>query len=306
MTANSDKDGQRQERLSVAEASRGQGPAAGLARRLGAHRQGRNWRCACPCECGYSLSLSNGEGGRLLAHCFGGCEFDQIMLALVEYGLLDDDDNGLPVSPPVAICQRDDDGRRRRIEKARSIYASGVQDERIGVYLRSRGIRLGSSVLRFLEEAPHRLGARLPALLAPVADATGEQIGVHLTYLRRDGGGKADLPKEYQRESRGAIAGGAIRLHPYQGDELILSEGIESGLAAAEIFVQPCWTAVCAEGLRSVILPDCVTRVIIAADNDLPPGSATLWPRMTAGKPRAVRCGGSCFPLMLATISMTS
>ena len=66
--------------------------AAGIARQLGATRQGNNWRCACPRDCGYSLSLSDGEDGRLLAFCFGGCEFDEIMLALVEYGLLDDDD----------------------------------------------------------------------------------------------------------------------------------------------------------------------------------------------------------------------
>jgi putative DNA primase/helicase len=59
-----------------------------------------------------------------------------------------------------------------------------------------------------------------------------------------------------------------IRLHPYQGDELILSEGVETALAAAEIFVQPCWTTVCAGGLRSVVLPDYVTRILIAADHD--------------------------------------
>ena len=66
--------------------------------------------------------------------------------------------------------------------------------------------------MRFHEQAPHRLGARLPAMLAPVVDIDGEQIGVHMTYLRRDGAGKADLPKEFQRECRGALAGGAIRL----------------------------------------------------------------------------------------------
>ena len=81
-----------------------------------------------------------------------------------------------------------------RIAHARQIYDSGVRDERIAVYLRSREIGLTSPVLRFQEQAPHRLGARLPAMLAPSSMSTGEQIGVHLTYLRRDGGGKADAP----------------------------------------------------------------------------------------------------------------
>ena len=128
-------------------------------------RQGNNWRCACPRDCGYSLSLSDGEDGRLLAFCFGGCEFNEIMSALVEYGLLDDDDGDDPhVSRRVTVCQRDG---AERIAQARQIYASGVWDERIAVYLRSREIGLTSPVLRFHEQAPHRLGARLPAMLAP-------------------------------------------------------------------------------------------------------------------------------------------
>ena len=99
-----------------------------------------------------------------------------------------------------------------------AFYGSGVSDERIAVYLKSREIGLTSPVLRFQEQAPHRLGARLPAMLAPVVNVTGEQIGVHLTYLRRDGGGKATLPKEYQRECRGAIHGAAIRLAEHDPD----------------------------------------------------------------------------------------
>jgi hypothetical protein len=272
MSANSGKDSQRQERLSAAEASRGQGPAAGLARRLGAHRQGRNWRCACPCECGYSLSLTNGEGGRLLAHCFGGCEFDQIMLALVEYGLLDDDGAELDAPPGgQAIPGRDDAVRRRnKIQHAREIYAGGVWDERIQVYLRSRGITLTSRVLRFAEQAPHRLGARLPAMLAPVVDVNGEQIGVHMTYLKLDGGGKADLsPKDLQRECRGVIGGGAIRLMNHDpGVELVVAEGVETALSAAEIFSLPAWTMGSAGGLKTVELPPEARRVLIAADHD--------------------------------------
>jgi hypothetical protein len=85
--------------------------------------------------------------------------------------------------------------------------------------------------LKFQEQAPHRLGTRLPAMLAPVVDIYGEQIGAHMTYLRRDGAGKADLPKEYQRECRGVIHGGAIRLMPFDPKvELVISEGLETGL----------------------------------------------------------------------------
>jgi phage/plasmid primase-like uncharacterized protein len=242
--------------------------AGAIARRLGGQRQGNNWRCACPRDCGYSLSLSDGEDGRLLAFCFGGCEFDEIMPALVEYGLLDDDDDDRHVGErrPVHARRHDD---AERIVHARKIYDSGVWDERIVVYLRSRGIHLFSPGLRFIDQAPHRLGARLPAMLAPVVDIDGEQTGTHLTYLRPDGGGKADLPKEYRRESRGVIYGGAIRLAEHDPDaELVVGEGVESTFSAMQLFGQAGWAAVCAGGLKTMELPSDVRRIIIAADND--------------------------------------
>jgi putative DNA primase/helicase len=241
--------------------------AAGIARRLGATRHGNNWRCACPRGCGYGLSFRDTADGKLLAFCFGGCAFDEIMSALIEYGLLDDDDgDDLHVSRSVIVCQRD---HADRIAHAGRVYDSGVRDERIKIYLGSRGIGLISPVLRFSEQAPHRLGARVPAMLAPIVDVDGEQIGVHLTYLRRDGSGKAELTKEYQRECRGVIHGGAIRLIPFEPDvELVLAEGIETSLAASELFGLPCWSAVYAGGLRTVVLPPEVRRIVIAADRD--------------------------------------
>ena len=245
--------------------------AAGIAHQLGATRQGDNWRCACPRNCGYSLSLSDGEDGKLLAFCFGGCKFDEIALTLVEYGLLDGEGVSLDSPPGDRIARDRDDARRRRsIQQAREIYDSGAWDERIAVYLRSRGIGLIPPVLRFQEQAPHRLGTRLPAVIAPIVNVTGEQIGVHMTYLRRDGAGKAKLPKEHQRECRGVIRGGAIRLAEHDpGAELIVGEGIETVCSAMELFGLPCWSAVYAGGLIRVDLPPGVRRVIIAADNDV-------------------------------------
>jgi putative DNA primase/helicase len=247
------------------------GSAAAIARQLGGTRQGHNWRCLCPRDCGYSLSLTDSEDGRLLAFCFGGCEFSEVMPALVEYGLLDDDDGDASqvsrrvtgVSPSIPL-------KSERIAHARQIYDSGVYDERIAAYLRSRKIGMISPVLRFHEQAPHRLGARLPAMLAPVVNVIGEQTGVHMTYLRCDGCGKADLPKEHQRECRGGIHGGAIRLAEHDPNaELIIGEGIESTLSAMQLFDRAGWAAVYAGGLKALELPSTIRAVIIAADNDV-------------------------------------
>jgi putative DNA primase/helicase len=273
--------------------------AAGIARNLGAVRQGHNWRAPCPCECGYSFSLADGEDGHLLLYCFGGCPFDQIMSALVAYGLLDDNDGSLEAPTPVARQQEDGERRRRKIEQARELHASGVWDKRIKIYLRSRGIKYPPMAcdLRFLEAAPHRLGAKLPAMLAPIVDVNGEQTGVHLTYVRPDGKAKADLPKEYQRECRGVIRGGAIRLSERDLDlELIVAEGLETAISAMQLFGRACWATVSASGMAAVELPLHVRDIIIAADNDPPPhagqrAALALYDRLIAeGRSVRIKC----------------
>src|SRR6516165_2534564 len=125
--------------------------AATIGRNLGGQRQGHDWRCDCPLGCGYALSLAEGEDGRLLAHCFGGCDYHEIETALVEYGLFDDDD--LEVSRG-AKCQRLHDPADR-IEHARRLYESAAPDALIETYLLSRGISIGSVVLRFSPQFRH-------------------------------------------------------------------------------------------------------------------------------------------------------
>jgi hypothetical protein len=246
--------------------------AAFVAGNIGAVRQGHNWRAPCPLGCGYDLSLADGGDGRLLLFCYGGCSYNAVMAALVEYGLLDSDDGDLHAPPPAAICQSDRN-YKKRIGQARVIYSDAIRDRRranrIRAYLRSRGINLDPPILRIADEVPHRLGVRLPAIAAPVVDVDDWQIGVHLTYLSRSHDGKADLPKEFQRESRGVIRGGAIRLLPFNPEvELIVGEGVETALSAAEIFGLPAWSAVYAGGLKTVELPAEVKRILIAADRD--------------------------------------
>jgi putative DNA primase/helicase len=249
--------------------------AATIARRLGGYRSGHNWRCACPLGCGYTLALRDGDDEKLLAHCFGGCEFDDILIALVEYGLLDDIDSSgrIDIVNGSAIRRHDDDAER--IVRARQIYGWSATDKRVSAYLHSRGIILTSPVLRFSEQAPHRLGIHLPAMIAPVVNINGEQTGTHMTFLRADYSGKADIGKDFQRECRGLVRGGAIRLTPHDPNrELLIGEGIESTLSAMQLFGLPGWSAINAGGLKTIELPPAVRRVVIAADND---ASGTGW-----------------------------
>jgi len=88
--------------------------AAEIAHALGdARREGRGWRCRCPLHQGRSLTLRDGDGGRLLAWCFGGCDRLDVLAELRRRGLLD----GRTTSykrPSPQTAQREDVARTAR------------------------------------------------------------------------------------------------------------------------------------------------------------------------------------------------
>jgi len=273
---------------------------ATIARNLGGERSGANWRCPCPLGCGYWLSLAQGEDGRVLAHCFGGCDYHEIELSLVEYGLFDDDD--LEVSRGVAKCQRlDSVVKARRIDHTRQRYDSATSDPRIDTYLRSRGITIRSSILRFSPRYRHRLGIELPAILAPVVNIDGEQTGVHATFLKPDGSGLAfakpcNGEPDFRRQCNGVIRGGAIRLVSHDPErELILAEGVETALSASEVLELPAWSAVSAGGLKTVELPlGCAASSLLRIGTWVAPDSAMQLKRAGAGKSKDVLFASQC------------
>ena len=93
-------------------------------------------------------------------------------------------------------------------------------------------------------------GLHLPAMLGAVAIWPGrEVVGLHRTFLRVDGRGKA--PVSGNKLMLGKCAGGAVRLAP-AGPELVLSEGIETGLSVQQATGLPVWATLSTSGLRAV------------------------------------------------------
>ena len=127
--------------------------AADIAHALGdARRDGRGWRCRCPLHGGRSLTLRQGDGGRVLVWCFGGCNSHDVLAELRRCRLLDGKTQ--PRETITKIPPHNDDDRK--IARARHIWdgAYGCAAEPRGALSR--------------EPRHHRPATCLPALDIPM------------------------------------------------------------------------------------------------------------------------------------------
>ena len=124
--------------------------------------------------------------------------------------------------------------------------------------------------LRFhpgLRHAPTSL--IFPTMVAGVQAPTGEVAGVHRTFLSADGRNKAQV--KHPRMSLGRLAGGSVRLGPV-GEHVAIAEGIENALSAMQAMPGlVAWAALSTTGMKAVVLPPHIRKVLILADAD-PPG----------------------------------
>src|SRR5262249_4723211 len=138
---------------------------------------------------------------------------------------------------------------RDRLERADRIWRGSqlVPSTLAAVYLRARGIGylIDGADLRFRMDCSHPTGTRQPALIAAVRDVGGRLVGIHRTYLRRDGSGKAEI--EPTKASLGPVSGGAVRLASLDqvlaAGELVFAEGIETAASAGLMLNLPAWAA---------------------------------------------------------------
>ena len=120
-----------------------------------------------------------------------------------------------------------------------------------------------------------------PGLLATMSPVNGgKNAGLHRTFLRSDGLGKADVPTP--KRMMGQIAGctipiwrGETGLSPGQAIKqkkqgtLIVCEGIEDALSIASVAPRfRVWASGSLAGLTSMPWPECASDLIIFADND--------------------------------------
>jgi hypothetical protein len=252
-----------------------------LAAQLRLHRAGREWRGNCP-VCGYSdaFVLTEGKYGTAIGWC-ASCQNRPAIAAMLGGGQRHD---GPAPKPPRAA-----DDVQKRIERAEKLWLGrlALLNSVAQIYLEGRGIAhlVPCADLGFHPSCPHPSGtfdhpARFPALLGAVHDVGGKFVGIHRTFLRRDGSGKADI--EPAKASLGPVRGGAVRLTPLEdvlaAGALVIAEGIETAASAGLMLSMPAWAAVSAGNMKSgLVLPTDIRKVIIAADRDAAGIDAAEW-----------------------------
>ncbi|MBV9014239.1 MAG: toprim domain-containing protein [Alphaproteobacteria bacterium] len=259
--------------------------ASEIARALGLRRSGHDYVGQCP-SCGYHSGFSITEkDGRLLVYCAaGGCTQPALWAALAKLGLIHDRHEQQrpkrrrytvikPKAPRIKtdaeIAEANEWKWAARLwqRSVPAVLPNGATTVVID-YLRSRGITIPipADVLRFLPDCWHReSGTKALAMIALIEHPIHGHVAVHRTWLRADGGGKADLVPN--KMTLGGYMGAAIRLAPI-GPVLALAEGVETALSYMQLTGIPTWSAVSAPGIENLILPVDVREVIFAVDPD--------------------------------------
>lgn len=217
-----------------------------------------------------SLSVNEGDGGRILVKCFGGCNSLDVLAQLAEMGLLPE--GGRPASnskrSPLASASRSTEPHAPSLALWRE--AIPVTDDTLtALYLRGRAITgpIPTSIRHHPSVTYVHSGLELPAMVSAIQDPDRRVIAVHLTFLNPAGGGKATVskPKLFMLGAR--LGAGAVRLAAAT-DILGIAEGIEDGLSAMSLTGLPVWCALGVSRFAGIELPPTVTTVHIFAQND--------------------------------------
>jgi len=135
-------------------------------------------------------------------------------------------------------------------------------------YFEARGLKLLPNNIRFSSECYESDTKKCyPAMLGIVQNKEGAPVTIHRTYL--EGSKKADIqsPKKLMPGVE-KLCGVSVRLFIHKNDLLGIAEGIETAIAATQLFNIPTWAAINSTLLTTWEPPEGTNKIVIFGDND--------------------------------------
>lgn len=175
------------------------------------------------------------------------------------------------VQPTATKPDRSDEDKLNALRRAFRESKPIERGDQVCRYLAGRGLALYDlpESIRLHPGLHYRDDAAVlgtyPVMLATVTDSKGRAVSIHRTYLQDGRKASVAAPKKLMQGY--PLAGAAIRLTPVSRT-LGIAEGIETALAAAELFEVPVWSCISTSGIESFEPPEDVEHVIVFADND--------------------------------------
>lgn len=229
-----------------------------------------------------SLSIADGDKG-IIVHCFGGCDPRVVFDELRREGLIEPRKEGVaPAKRPLNPSpSRFSNYERRQHDKAAWLWS---QRKPIGgtiaeIYLRQVR-RITCALLPTLAFLPSRKPEHHPAMIAAFSLPDEPEPGVlsvprnvqavHLTLLRRDGGGKAEV----EDEKLFVGSPGNLPIVLAASNDLLgmaITEGIEDALTVHQATGLGAWAGGSASRLPAMtkLLRPYVESVTVLVDDDV-------------------------------------
>lgn len=251
-------------------------------------RQGREWRCHCP--------VHEADGGRhkpslaiwatsekgYAVKCMTGCDKSLVWAALRQRGIQGAQRGGTSVEDQAKHRAWREQHRVEQLQKVQELLmdAKAVEDgSPTWHYLTSRGLdtSYATNAIPTMFDVEDPLFPGSPAFAAVIADPTTMDAErprvVGATILSLLPGGKPRIGITSNKKLRSIIGNSKGFGVPYghPGSTLVVAEGVESMLAARQLLDIPFGIAtLAAPNMPFLAVPEWVSEVVIAADNDTP------------------------------------
>lgn len=143
----------------------------------------------------------------------------------------------------------------------------------VSKYLRARGLVLTPNDILFCPNCYESdTKTKIPAMMGIIRNKSGEGISIHRTYLNNDKKADIDSPKKIMPVKE-PLLGSSVRLfNPddkiFKSGTLGVAEGIETAMAASQLFQIATWSCLSTSILESFDPPDGINEIWIFSDND--------------------------------------